>query len=105
MTRFTVSTRYGETTYHPEVGKMGSKIRKQIYVEADQNALLKRLAKQTGMTEAEIIRQAIDHQMHLLRFPRRNLQAWQAERAFIQQMMERGSATGERTWRRETLYE
>jgi len=84
---------------------MGTKIRKQIYVEADQNALLKRLAKQTGMTEAEIIRQAIDRQVRLLRFPRRNLQAWQTERTFIQRMMEQGSVTGERTWRRDELYE
>ncbi|WP_228008415.1 CopG family transcriptional regulator [Microcystis aeruginosa] len=39
---------------------MVSKIRKQIYIEAEQNNLLKEKARQTGLSEAEIIRQAID---------------------------------------------
>jgi hypothetical protein len=39
---------------------MVSKIRKQIYVEAQQDNLLKESARRTGLSEAEIIRQAID---------------------------------------------
>ncbi len=37
-------------------------LRKQIYIEKRQRALLKRLAKKCGVSEAEIIRQAIDHE-------------------------------------------
>jgi hypothetical protein len=39
---------------------MVSKIRKQIYIEAQQDNLLKESARRTGLSEAEIIRQAID---------------------------------------------
>ncbi|GIW26182.1 ribbon-helix-helix domain-containing protein [Meiothermus sp.] len=35
-------------------------IRKQIYIAPEQEAKLKRLAKTTGRTEAEIIREALD---------------------------------------------
>ncbi|MCS7059359.1 MAG: ribbon-helix-helix domain-containing protein [Meiothermus sp.] len=35
-------------------------IRKQIYIAPEQEAKLKRLARATGRTEAEIIRQALD---------------------------------------------
>jgi hypothetical protein len=39
---------------------MVSKIRKQIYIEARQDNSLKESAQRTGLSEAEIIRQAID---------------------------------------------
>ena len=35
-------------------------VRKQIYLPRRQNQLLKRLAKQRGVSEAEVIRQALD---------------------------------------------
>ena len=37
-------------------------IRKQIYIPRRQNLLLKRLAKQRGVSEAEVIRQALEHE-------------------------------------------
>ncbi|MCW5876770.1 MAG: ribbon-helix-helix protein, CopG family [Anaerolineales bacterium] len=37
-------------------------IRKQIYLQKKQNQALKRLAKQRGVSEAEVIRQAIDRE-------------------------------------------
>jgi hypothetical protein len=36
-------------------------VRKQIYLSRRQNLLLKRLARQRGLSEAEIIRQALEH--------------------------------------------
>lgn len=39
---------------------MVSKIRQQIYIEAEQDNLLKESARRTGLSEAEIIRRAID---------------------------------------------
>lgn len=35
-------------------------IRKQFYISAEQDARLKRLAKEQGLTEAEVVRMAID---------------------------------------------
>jgi hypothetical protein len=37
-------------------------LRKQIYINKRQQILLKRLAKERGLSEAEIIRQAIDRE-------------------------------------------
>jgi hypothetical protein len=39
---------------------MADKIRKQIYIEASQEARLKELTARTGESEAALIRQAID---------------------------------------------
>jgi antitoxin ParD1/3/4 len=41
---------------------MPTMIRKQVYIRPKQERLLKRLARKTGKTEAEIIRDAIDRQ-------------------------------------------
>lgn len=89
----------------PEVRDVVSKVRKQIYVEADQEAMLKRLSQQTGLSEAEIIRQAVDLHMRQLRFSRRDWQAWEQERAFIEHLMQQGAVAGQRTWQREDLHE
>ncbi len=84
---------------------MGTKVRKQIYIEQSQEAELKTLAEQTGLSEAEIIRQAISRQARVLRLPRRELDVWETERAFIAQLMAQEPVTGARTWTREDLYD
>jgi hypothetical protein len=84
---------------------MTTKVRKQIYVETDQEELLKRLSKETGVSEAEIVRQAIDHHTRGLRLLRHGLGAWEEERAFILQRMAQGPVSGRRTWQREELHE
>lgn len=38
-------------------------IRKQIYIESHQDGILKQKARSLGITEAEVIRRAIDHHM------------------------------------------
>lgn len=38
-------------------------VRKQIYIQRRQEAMLKRLSKALGISEAEIIRQAIEHEL------------------------------------------
>ena len=40
-------------------------IRKQVYLHRRQNLALKRLAKQRGISEAEVIRQALEHEAEL----------------------------------------
>jgi hypothetical protein len=84
---------------------MVSKIRKQIYIEAEQNNLLKEKARQTGLSEAEIIRQAIDRHIISVNSPTPNLSAWEREKAFIASLENRPSQPGKRDWQREDLYE
>jgi hypothetical protein len=84
---------------------MGTKIRKQIYIETEQESRLKQLASLTGLSEAEIIRQAIDQRTQTAHTRRRNLAAWESERAFIQKLMDAGPISGGRTWQREDLYD
>jgi hypothetical protein len=38
-------------------------IRKQVYIQKRQQILVKRLARQWGVSEAEVIRRAIDQQV------------------------------------------
>ena len=84
---------------------MPVKMRKQIYIEPQQDQTLKRLAKLRGDSEAEIIRQAIDEFTRVLRFPARDLAAWTKEKAYIQSLMVQGPVKGGRSWRREDLYD
>ena len=84
---------------------MAMKVRKQVYIEPHHEAILKRLSRERGITEAEIIRQAIEEHTSALRLPRRDLRAWEAERAFIQNLIRQGPVSGRRTWRRGDLYE
>ncbi len=62
---------------------MVSKIRKQIYIEAEQDNLLKKSARRTGLSEAEIMRQAIDRHINSVKSPTPNLSAWEREKTFI----------------------
>lgn len=87
------------------VSYMAPKVRKQIYLDPEQEAILKQVAKDTGVSEAEVIRQAIERYSKALTYPQRDLSAWEQERAFIQKLIDRGPVSGKRTWRREDLYE
>ncbi len=84
---------------------MATKVRKQVYIESHQEDTLKRLAGETGMSEAEVIRQAIDRYTRSSRLPKHDLNAWDRERAFIARLIQQGSAPGRRTWGREDLHE
>jgi len=84
---------------------MSRMVRKQVYIESRQDTTLKKQAKILGMTEAEIIRQAIDHQMASVQLEVRDLKAWEREKAFIAKRMAKGPASGGRRWKREDAYE
>ena len=80
-------------------------VRKQVYIEPDQERFLKRRALELGVTEAELIRRAIDSLARAPVHPPFDPEAWQA---VLDSMDERASlpTTGEgRAWRREDLYE
>lgn len=84
---------------------MATMIRKYIYLEPDQDVLLKRLAKETGMSEAALIRQAINRYARVLARSQCELGVWEEERVFIQQLMEHPATPAPRQWRRDDLHE
>ena len=84
---------------------MAAKVRKQIYLEPEQEERLKQLSAETGVPEAEIIREAIEQQLTALQEKSRDEAAWQAELEFMRQRAEKATTQGERTWTREELYD
>jgi hypothetical protein len=84
---------------------MAQMMRKQVYIEPVQDANLKKQAKLLGITEAEVIRRALDRQMALLVPGLRDLTAWEREKAFIAERKAGRPLPGGRKFRREEAYE
>ena len=83
---------------------MSKMIRKQVYIEPEQEALLKRLSKEQGLTEAELIRSGIlrlSSRSNVIR----DVTFWEKEKRFIRSLMKKGALKGKRRWKREDLYE
>ncbi len=83
-------------------------VRKQIYIELEQQARLKGLSQRLGISEAELIRKALDREFELgnsrvsltcLLDP----QAWNEEKQFIESLIAQGPIVGGRRWTREEL--
>ena len=84
---------------------MPVKIRKQIYIEARQEQKLKRAAKKAGVSEAEIIREALDRHLEHIETHDVRREAWLAEEVFIQQRMSSAPKAGQpRKWNRNEIY-
>jgi hypothetical protein len=83
------------------------RVRKQLYIEAEQEKALKRRAKALGITEAEIVRDALDAALAPSYAPAlpENLVALEEVLARAEQLASSGHATprGAR-WRRDDLY-
>jgi hypothetical protein len=82
-------------------------VRKQIYLHRQQNQLLKRLAKQRGVSEAEIVRQALEREEEVKSYPiRESADGWVGIQLFVK---ERKAAYGGQgnpvQWNRQELYE
>ncbi len=84
---------------------MATMIRKQIYIEERQEALLKHLVEETGQSEAELIRAALDDWLAAEIRRRRALETWEAEKTFIESLLAQGPVAGGRTWTRGAIYE
>lgn len=80
-------------------------VRKQMYIEERQERLLKKLVKKTGVTESEIMRQALDLYMNNLRFNEGRSDLWQEELDYVKRRLKKGFVLGGRQWRREDLHE
>ena len=84
---------------------MGRMVRKQVYITAEQEKLLKRRAKALGVSEAEIVRRGIalaSTTAASLPFDRG---AWEEEKRFIQKRMRMRVPQTGRSWTREELYD
>lgn len=87
---------------------MAQMIRKQIYIPKRQLLLLKRLAKARGVSEAEIIRQAIDRQISGASTQpfRPDSKAWERALALMKLLQAQGPLPDRpRNWTRDELYE
>lgn len=87
---------------------MTEMVRKQIYIQRRHADWLARLAAARGISEAEVVRQAIDHEVTGSRMAQAqsNQQAWQAVLAFAAKR--RQAAAGDAIpyqWNREDAYE
>lgn len=80
-------------------------VRKQLYIEPRQERLLKRLAKERGTTEAEIVRAAIDKFANEPELSREEIWAREVERMRAHAAATQGALQKPRDWKREDLYE
>lgn len=81
-------------------------VRKQFYIRKRQDALLKRLAKARGLSEAEIIRQAIEREASgVLAQPTTiDRSAWQELVDFLERRQEMAGERQPYHWNREEIY-
>jgi hypothetical protein len=85
---------------------MSRMVRKQIYIEAEQAALLKQRAKELGMSEADLIRRCIDQLITGSAALPLDASAWRDEFTFVRQRARAQKALDkQRSWTREELYD
>jgi hypothetical protein len=85
---------------------MTGMIRKQVYIRPDQEVLLKRRARELGVTEAELIRRGIDQTSDVSANIASDHAAWEEELAFIRERARLLPGLAQtRTWTRAELYE
>lgn len=79
-------------------------VRKQVYIGPAQERRLKRLARETGLSEAELIRRALDEQIPALSAAPDG-RAWERERRYILRRLKLGPLPGGRAWTRDELHD
>ena len=85
---------------------MSDLIRKQLYITRRQESYLKLRAKEMSVTEAEIVREALDKAAYQIEYPRNAMEKWQEELSFInERIASRKTIKKERAWKREDLYD
>jgi hypothetical protein len=84
---------------------MTTMIRKQIDIEPRQADLLEQWAEETGRTEADIIREALEHWLQRSQRRQDADAAWEEVLTFAETWAAQGPTPGGRTWTREELYE
>ncbi len=85
---------------------MGKMVRKQVYLESRQDRLLKERARRYRVTEAELIRQALDRALTEGPSPAARLEAWERVRRFITRYRKPTKRrASKRGWTRDELYD
>ena len=82
-------------------------VRKQVYIEPDQERALKQLAEESGLKESELIRRGIDLVLLQDDIHARRLEAFRKTQTLAGQVRELGPVKhkGKRGWKREDLYD
>jgi hypothetical protein len=82
-------------------------VRKQIYLPRKQNLMLKRLAKQRGVSEAEVLRQALEHEAKEISYQSHaDVDGWKKIQQFVKERKATYTGKGKPVdWDRENLYE
>lgn len=82
-------------------------IRKQVYIRAAQDRLLKRRAREIGVTEAELIRRGIDQlaRVSTAAISTPDPGAWLEARRWIERNRTMKVPQTRRAWKREDAYE
>jgi hypothetical protein len=82
-------------------------VRKQIYLPKRQNQYVKRRAKQRGISEAEVIRLALERDEKAGDFPvRENVEGWTEILNFVKERQAKYAGQGKPVqWNRQELYE
>ena len=85
---------------------MSEMIRKQMYIQKRQGRLLKQLSRARGVSEAEIIRQAIERETAGERcpLPAPDPEAWQEILRFVEDRKAPGSRGRPYRWTRQDAY-
>ena len=105
---------WGGDVYHDVYNDEGSTamndmVRKQVYIQRRQEEFLKAYSADRGVTEAEIVREALDaYQVYfgaVLGDRIRDRSAWKEEEEFIAELGITAGASQCRTWRRDELHE
>ncbi len=89
---------------------MGRMIRKQIVIDDEREATLARLAKERGVSQSELIRQAIDEMVEAAESREADEKRREEAHRWLMEYFEEGESlglhdeNGKRTWTRESLY-
>jgi len=81
-------------------------IRKQVYIKPEQEDALKHRARALGVSEAELIREAIEAVLGKTDLTRDlSMEAWEEAKRFIELRMAMNVPQTGRSWTRDELYE
>lgn len=84
---------------------MSRMVRKQVYIEPEQEKLLKRRAKELGVTEAELVRRGIDQIARPGALLPLDPKAWDEAKKLIRERMRLKVPQTGRAWTREELHD
>jgi hypothetical protein len=86
--------------------EMAGMVRKQVYIAPRHERLLKERAREYGVTEAELIRQALDRGLAPETRTTTDPEAWKAMRRYIERHRRPLSTKARpRRWTRDSLYD